>query len=133
MTPTEALAATPPTQSAIESQLQSLQETLARHHAPLAALQLAAYAIDAMRVLQRLDRHADAYPAFHQAIRQACADWRNPGAFHDPADLVTDVQAYALDALQQVFQASADQLAHVAKMACVHQPGLSAPLTSTGP
>lgn len=102
--------------------IQSLQDTLILHQAPLATLHLTAYAIDAMRVLQRLERHADTTPAFHQAIRQACPDWRNPGAFHDPADLLTEVMAHALGALQQILQASADQLTHLASMADTNPP-----------
>lgn len=75
----------------------------ARHFAPdavhqhLLVLKLAAYAMDALRVLSSFQRHADASPAFDQALKRACRDWRNPGSLNDPMDLIAETLA-ALDA-----------------------------------
>lgn len=63
----------------------------------LLVLKLAAYAADALRVLSTLQRHADASPAFEQALKRTCVDWRNPGSLNDPMDLIAETLA-ALDA-----------------------------------
>ncbi len=60
---------------------------------PIAALQLAAYAVDAMRVLMVLERHADMSKAFDDALKAVCPDWRNPGSIDAPADLIAVVLA----------------------------------------
>jgi hypothetical protein len=57
----------------------------------LPLLQLAAYTTDAMRVLARLEAHASGDPGFDNMVRAACADWRNPGAIHDPSDSLTEL------------------------------------------
>lgn len=62
-----------------------------RHHAHLATLKLLAYAVDALRVLRRLEGEADRSPALNEAISAVCPDWRNPGSAHDPADVITEV------------------------------------------
>lgn len=66
---------------------------------PLVVLRLAAYAMDAMRVLDRLQWHADRSGAFDQSIRAACPDWRNPGCMDDPAELITLVLAQATESI----------------------------------
>lgn len=43
------------------------------HHVHLATLKLLAYAVDALRVLRRLEGEADRSPALNEAIRAACA------------------------------------------------------------
>lgn len=57
----------------------------------LVVLKLTAYAADAMRVLNVLQREADRSQSFDQAIKSVCVDWRNPGSLDDPADLITEV------------------------------------------
>lgn len=58
-------------------------------------LRLAAYAMDAMRVLDRIQHHADRSTAFDQTLRSICPDWRNPGCIDDPANLISVVMAQA--------------------------------------
>lgn len=67
----------------------------------IAVLKLAAYAIDAMRVLMLLEQHADMSKAFDGMLRTVCQDWRNPGAIEHPSDLVTVVLAQAIATLQK--------------------------------
>lgn len=59
-----------------------------RLHEPLLMLRLLAYAADAMRVLGRLERHAEMSPSVHATLSTLCPDWRNPGSLDDPADLL---------------------------------------------
>lgn len=66
---------------------------------PLMVLRLAAYAMDAMRVLDRLQWHADRSGAFDRAIRAVCPDWRNPGCIDDPAELIVMAMAQATTAI----------------------------------
>jgi hypothetical protein len=54
-----------------------------------------------MRVLHRLEAQAQLSEPFHQAIRTACPDWRNPGSLEeDPLDLLVSVMTYSLETLQ---------------------------------
>lgn len=71
---------------------------------PLAVLKLAAYAVDAMRVLETFDRSADMSEAFDDMLKAACRDWRNPGSINQPADLIADVLFHAVAALQSTHQ-----------------------------
>ena len=59
----------------------------------LPLLQLAAYASEAMRVLAKVEGHARQTPDFERLMRFICHDWHNPGAVHDPSDLIADVLA----------------------------------------
>jgi len=70
----------------------------------LAALKLAAYAVDAMRVLGTFDRHADMSKAFDDMLKAICSDWRNPGSINPPADLLVDVLFHAVAALERTHQ-----------------------------
>lgn len=67
----------------------------------IAVLKLAAYAVDAMRVLMMLEQHADMSEAFDSMLKTVCQDWRNPGAIEHPSDLVAVVLAQAIAALQK--------------------------------
>lgn len=73
-------------------------------HRMLGTLRLAAYAADAMRVLMRLEVHAAYHPEFEHVMRSACPDWHNPGALHDPADIVTEVLANLASDMQNLTQ-----------------------------
>lgn len=91
-----------------------------RHRHPLAVLKLAAYAADAMRVLHALELHAKVSPALSQAIFSACPDWRNPGATHDPADLIAVVLAQLVEDMEgfaSVVSATVESLQDVARQA----------------
>ena len=61
-----------------------------------------AYASDAMRVLAKVEDHARQTPDFERLMRFICHDWRNPGAMHDPSDLITDVLATLAANLQML-------------------------------
>lgn len=90
--------------------LDLITESHNQHHAPLAALRIAAYAADAMRVLGMLERHAALAPDFATALQQACPDWLSPGAIDDPADLIADTLAHAIPALRDIFQGLHDAI-----------------------
>lgn len=64
-------------------------------------LELSAYAVDAMRVLMILERHADMSEAFDAQLRTACADWRNPGSIDQPADVIAMALFQVVHSLQQ--------------------------------
>lgn len=70
----------------------------------LASLKLATYAIDAMRVLHRIEQHASMSPDFKEAIRAACPDWRNPGWCEDPVDLLLSVMTHTTDAMDSLMR-----------------------------
>ena len=74
------------------------------HRASLASLQLAVYAMDAMRVLHRFEQQASASPAFAEALHHACPDWRNPGCLQDPADSLISTLTYAAQSLEGLFK-----------------------------
>ena len=74
------------------------------HRTALTSLQLAAYAVDAMRVLHRLQQHAAATPSFSEALSRACPDWRNPGWLDDPADLLVSAMTHATLSLGSLFK-----------------------------
>lgn len=82
----------------LEQQAQPFQ-VASSHRMALASLKLAVYAIDAMRVLHRIELHASMSADFNQAIRAACPDWRNPGWCEDPADLLVSVMTHATDTM----------------------------------
>lgn len=63
------------------------QATIAQREL-MVVLRLVSYAADAMRVLDRLQWHADRSGAFDRTLRTVCPDWRNPGCIDDPADLI---------------------------------------------
>lgn len=71
-------------------------------HQVLVLIKLTSYAIDAMRVLNVLQRHADQCGSFDQKIKSICADWRNPGALDDPADLITEALVQASTTMFQI-------------------------------
>lgn len=58
-----------------------------------------------MRVLGELETHARAVPAFEQAIRAVCPDWRNPGAIEAPIDILSDALAQTASGLQVQWRA----------------------------
>ncbi|MFT3857678.1 MAG: hypothetical protein QM742_09335 [Aquabacterium sp.] len=95
----------------LTEQMNSLASGL---RAELHLLRLTAYATDAMRVMNRLEVHANLDPDFDQQIRRACPDWRNPGATQDPSDLVTEVLAHLSSGLQRLTQDLEDTLARFA-------------------
>lgn len=68
----------------------------------LATLQLTAYAIDAMRVLQTLDHRARQSPPTAAALTHACRDWRNPASLHDPMDTVALVLSHTVQTMQSL-------------------------------
>lgn len=74
------------------------------HRTALASLQLAVYAVDAMRVLNRLQHQASTSPSFAEALREVCPDWRNPGWLNDPADLLVSTMTHATQSLEEMFQ-----------------------------
>lgn len=78
-----------------------LEQVLLRQQESLAALKLAAYAADAMRVLQTLESQADISPTLADALKDICPDWRNPGSLDEPADLIAVALYSALDALHK--------------------------------
>ena len=86
-------------------------EMQCRLRTALATLRLAAYATDAMRVLDVLQQHADLSAPFDRTIASACRDWRNPGAVHPPADLLTEVLARIAEDVQDVVHELAEQAA----------------------
>lgn len=71
-------------------------------HEALGVLQLAAYAADAMRVLNTLQRRADQCPAFDQRIKSVCANWRNPGSLNDPADLIAETLLQVTSTMRRI-------------------------------
>ena len=83
--------------------LDAITEAHNQHHAPLTAIRLAAYAADALRVLNALERHALLSPDVARALQSACPSWRNPGGADDPADLIADTLACAVEGLQALF------------------------------
>jgi len=68
----------------------------------LMVLKLTAYAADAMRVLNVLQREADRSQSFDQEIKPVCVDWRNPGSLDDPADLITEALAQVSLTMAQI-------------------------------
>lgn len=68
----------------------------------LASIHLSAYASDAMRVLQALERQAVQSQDFHATIRAVCPDWRNPGSLQDPADCISTVLSHSAHAMDRV-------------------------------
>lgn len=66
---------------------------------PLVVIRLAAYALDAKRVLDTLEHQADHSESFEHTIRTVCPDWRNPGSTDDPADLITVALIQATQAM----------------------------------
>ena len=87
----------------LDSFIQQMEQILLQHHAPMATLKLTAFATDAMRVLRLLEQHANMSKSFDQAVRAACADWRNPFGTNDPADLIAVALGHAIAALQRLF------------------------------
>lgn len=83
---------------------------------PLATLNLAPYAADAMRVLAIFGRQADISPALADTLKGICPDWRNPGALADPADLI----AVALYGVLEVLNKTTAGLDHVAHAIRAH-------------
>ena len=75
-------------------------------HDALIVLRLAAYAADAMRVLQALADRADSDPALESSIRAACPDWRNPGCLNEPAGLLSEALACASATMSRVLRDS---------------------------
>lgn len=67
----------------------------------LVILKLAAYAADAMRVLNTLQQQADRCQGFDSAIKSVCIDWRNPGSLDDPADLISEALVQVSAAMAQ--------------------------------
>jgi hypothetical protein len=82
--------------------LDQLDESLFQLSKVLASVQLSAYAVDAMRVLQTLDRQATQHPDLHATIRAACPDWRNPGSLQDPADCIANVLGHTAHAMDHL-------------------------------
>lgn len=70
------------------------------HRAAVSSLKLAVYAVDAMRVLHRLQQHAEASPSFASTLHHACPDWRNPGWLEEPADLLVSAMTHASHSLE---------------------------------
>lgn len=93
----------------LDSFIQQMEQILLQHHAPMATLKLAAFATDAMHVLRLLEQHANMSKSFDQAVRAACADWRNPFSINDPADLISVALGHAIATLQGIFN-EMDQL-----------------------
>ena len=82
--------------------LDQLNESVIQLSRVLASVQLSAYAADAMRVLQALERQAVQSQDFHATIRAACPDWRNPGSLQDPADCISTVLSHSAHAMDRV-------------------------------
>lgn len=76
-----------------------------QHHAPLAAIKLASFATDSLRLHELLLDHADRSPALDAQLRAICPDWRDPGssAMDDPAALIVQLLNYAASSLQDLF------------------------------
>ena len=70
----------------------------------LVVLKLTAYAADAMRVLNVLQRQADRCQSFDQTIKSICVDWRNPGSLDDPADLIAEVLVQISSTMAQILR-----------------------------
>lgn len=83
--------------------LDQLEDLHTRHRQPLALLGLTAYATDAMRVLDRLQFHAELSAALDAALRSACPDWHNPGAVQEPTDLIHEVLQHTVGTLHGLF------------------------------
>ena len=77
-------------------------EALDALHKALVVLKLTAYAADAMRVLNVLQRHADLSQTFDQTIKSICVDWRNPGSLDDPADLIAEALVQVTQTVAQI-------------------------------
>lgn len=77
-----------------------LARLLARQQEAIDAVKLAAYAADAMHVLGALSRYADQSKGFDDLLKGICADWRNPGALDDPADLIAMALFHGVRRLQ---------------------------------
>lgn len=76
-----------------------------QHQTPLAAIKLASFATDSLRLLDLLREHADQSPALDAQLRAICPDWRDPGssAVDDPGALIVQLLNYAASSLQDVF------------------------------
>ena len=78
-------------------------EITQEHRLAMASLKLAVYAVDAMRVLRRIEQQTDASQEFEHAVRSACPDWRNPGSLEEPEDLLVSVLTHAMTTFQSIF------------------------------
>lgn len=76
-----------------------------QHHAPLAAIKLASFATDSLRLHELLRDHADRSPALDAQLRAICPDWRDPGssAMDDPAALIVQLLNHAATSFQDLF------------------------------
>lgn len=106
---------------------QRLDDFLVQHHAPLAALKLAAYAADASRVLSQLDELTGLHPQLAAPIHQACPAWRDLPWGDAAVGLVATVLHDAIRALESM-HAEVRQLldtAHAASDAHAPQRGMA--------
>lgn len=82
--------------------IQDIERLFLMQQESIAALKLAAYAVDAMRALMVLERHGDMSTALDDTLKAFCPDWRNPGSIDDPADLIAVVLAQNVATLIRV-------------------------------
>ena len=94
-----------PTPAALADHLDDLHF---QHHGPLAAIKLASYAADAMRVFHQLHMHTLASPDLGATLRGACPTWCNPGSTADPASLIAEVLEHSAQSLQTLFDQMMD-------------------------
>lgn len=92
------------TNQQIDPFIEEIEQALLRRQEPIAVLKLAAYAIDAMRVLLVFERNADMSSALAHTLKSICPDWRNPGSVEQPADLIAVALNHAVFALQHSIQ-----------------------------
>jgi hypothetical protein len=75
------------------------------HHAALAAIKLASFATDSLRLHDRLREHANGSPALDAQLRTICPDWRDLGmsVTDDPEALIVLLLNNATVSLQDLF------------------------------
>lgn len=82
-----------------------LDELQLEHHAALAAVKLASFATDSLRLHSRLCEHANGSSALDAQLRAICPDWRDLGmsVTDDPEALIVQLLNGAVVDLQESF------------------------------